>query len=869
MHTLTRDEAVTRANLLRVDGYDIELDLTAARTSTEFGSTTRVRFSLREPAATPAPTPTPTSTSTSTSSDGSPATFAEVKPVTAHLLRLNDRVLDPATLDGNRLPLTDLAGSNELTVTATMRYSNTGEGLHRFTDPEDGEVYLYAQTFLDDAQRMFACFDQPDLKAPVRLTVLAPPDWVVRANGAGRQTAAGRWEFTETPPLATYFVTVVAGPYHLVEDDHDGIPLGLVCRRSLAPYLDADAAEIFDVTRACLDRYHELFADRYPFGTYDQAFVPEFNAGAMENPGCVTFRDEFVYRSAVTDTERELRAVVIAHEMAHMWFGDLVTMRWWDDLWLNESFAEYMGYRVTAEATRFTEAWTSFAVGRKGWGYAADQRPSTHPVAPADVDDTALALLNFDGISYAKGASVLRQLVAWVGDEAFLTGLRAYFTRNAYGNATLADLLAALTEASGRDLTGWAELWLRREQVNTLRPQVTVDAQDRYEQVTVVQTAPAAYPTLRPHRLGIGIYGPADGHADGADAAPIELLRRVEVDIDPAAADGRTAVAALTGTAAGRLLLVNDGDLTYAKVRFTPADLAALPAALPRVADPLARAVIWAAAADATRDAQWPAADYLALAASALPSETQLAVFEDALRFARATALTRYLAPSARPGAGARLHAACLRALADAAPGSGRQLSAARGVIGCSGPDEVDALAAWLAGVDVPAGLLIDPELRWTLLHRLVVLGRAGEAEIAAEGRRDRSARAAEHAARARAAIADAAAKARAWEMIVADDSVSARLIGATAEGFWQPEQDDLTAAYVSRYFEQMPAMSARRTPHAARQIATFAYPQYAVSAGTLRDADALLDRGGLDPVLRRVVVDATDELRRAVRART
>ncbi|WP_261559309.1 aminopeptidase N [Frankia tisae] len=826
MHTLTRDEAVTRANLVRVDGYDIELDLTAARTSTEFGSTTRVRFSLREPAAILAP------------GEGGPATFAEVKPVSAHLVRLNGRALDPAALDGNRLPLTGLGPSNELTVTATMRYSNTGEGLHRFTDPEDDEVYLYAQTFLDDAQRMFACFDQPDLKAPVRLTVLAPPDWVVRANGAGRQTAPGRWEFTETPPLATYFVTVVAGPYHVIEDSHDGIPLGLLCRRSLAPYLDADAAEIFDVTRACLDRYHELFADRYPFGTYDQAFVPEFNAGAMENPGCVTFRDEFVYRSAVTDTERELRAVVIAHEMAHMWFGDLVTMRWWDDLWLNESFAEYMGYRVTAEATRFTQAWTSFAVGRKSWGYAADQRPSTHPVAPPDVTDTALALLNFDGISYAKGASVLRQLVAWVGDEAFLTGLRAYFTSNAYGNATLADLLTALSEASGRDLAGWAELWLRREQVNTLRPQVTVDAHGRYQQVAVVQTAPQAYPTLRPHRLGIGIYGPADGAGGGA------------------------------GAEAGRLLLVNDGDLTYAKVRFTPDDLAALPAVLPRMADPLARAVIWAAAADATRDAQWPAADYLALAASALPSETQLAVFEDALRFARATALTRYLAPSARPAAGARLHAACLRALADAGPGSGRQLSAARGVIGCSGPGEVDGLAAWLAGQDVPAGLLIDPELRWTLLHRLVVLGRAGETEIAAEGRRDRSARAAEHAARARAAIADAAAKARAWEMIVADDSASARLIGATAEGFWQPEQGDLTAAYVPRYFEQMPAMTARRTPHAARQIATFAYPQYAVSAGTLRDADALLDRGGLDLVLRRVIVDATDELRRAVRAR-
>ncbi|WP_163552839.1 aminopeptidase N [Candidatus Frankia alpina] len=876
MHTLTRDEAVARANLLRVDGYEIELDLTAARTSPEFGSTTRVRFSLREPSAGTDPGVDAIGATTPSTT---PATFAEVKPVTAHLVRLNGRTLDPAALDGNRLPLTDLGPSNELTVTATMRYSNTGEGLHRFTDPEDGEVYLYAQTFLDDAQRMFACFDQPDLKAPVRLTVLAPPDWVVRANGAGRQTIPGRWEFTETPPLATYFVTAVAGPYHVIEDSHDGIPLGLLCRRSLAPYLDADAAEIFDVTRACLDRYHELFADRYPFGTYDQAFVPEFNAGAMENPGCVTFRDEFVYHSAVTDTERELRAVVIAHEMAHMWFGDLVTMRWWDDLWLNESFAEYMGYRVTAEATRFTEAWTSFAVGRKGWGYAADQRPSTHPVAPPDVTDTALALLNFDGISYAKGASVLRQLVAWVGDEAFLTGLRAYFTSNAYGNATLADLLAALSEASGRDLAGWAELWLLREQVNTLRPQVTLDAQGHYQQVAVVQTAPQAYPTLRPHRLGIGIYGLADGAGDGGetdegrktdegDAAPIELLRRVEIDLDPATAGGRTAVTALTGAEAGRLLLVNDGDLTYAKVRFTPADLAALPAVLPRVADPLARAVIWAAAADATRDAQWPAADYLVLAAAALPSETQLAVFEDALRFARATALTRYLTPSARPAAGARLHAACLRVLADAAPGSGRQLSAARGVIGCSGPDEADALAAWLAGQSVPAGLLIDPELRWTLLHRLVVLGRAGEAEIAAEGRRDRSARAAEHAARARAAIADAAAKARAWELIVADDSASARLIGATAEGFWQPEQDDLTAAYVSRYFGQMPAMTARRTPHAARQIATFAYPQYAVSAGTLRDADALLDRGGLDPVLRRVIVDATDELRRAVRAR-
>jgi len=861
MHTLTRDEAVTRAALLRVDGYDIELDLTAARTSPEFASTTRVRFSLLAPA------------------DPGTSTFAELKPVAVHALTLNGRPLDPATaLDGNRLALTGLTGltglgaSNELVATTTMRYSNTGEGLHRFTDPEDGEVYLYAQTFLDDAQRMFACFDQPDLKAPVRLTVLAPPDWVVRANGAGRQTAPGRWEFTETPPLATYFVTVVAGPYHLVEDSHDGIPLGLLCRRSLAPHLTADAAEIFEVTKACLDRYHELFADRYPFGTYDQAFVPEFNAGAMENPGCVTFRDEFVYRSAVTDTERELRAVVIAHEMAHMWFGDLVTMRWWDDLWLNESFAEYMGYRVTAEATRFTQAWTSFAVGRKGWGYAADQRPSTHPVAPADVADTALALLNFDGISYAKGASALRQLVAWVGEDAFLTGLRAYFRAHAFANASLADLLAALSTASGRDLAGWAELWLRREQVNTLRPQVSVDPAGRYTRVALEQIAPEAYPTLRPHRVGVGVYGeseasPLDGNLP-KDDGPITLLRRVEVDVDPDAPDGLTELPALVGTPAGRLLLVNDGDLTYAKIRFTAEDLAALPGVLPRIADPLARAVIWAAAADATRDADWPAADYLALAVTALPHEHQLAVLEDALRFARATALTRYLAPDARPAAASRLHAVCQAILADAAPGGGRQLSAARGAIGFAGPDEAPTLAAWLTGESAPAGLVVDPELRWTVVHRLVVLGQAGEVEIAAEGHRDRSARAAEHAARARAALPDPAAKARAWEMIVADDIASARLVAATAEGFWQPEQDELTAAYVDRYFEQMPAMTSRRSPHAARQIAIAAYPQYAVSESTLATARTLLGRNGIDPLLRRVVVDATDELRRAVQAR-
>src|SRR5690606_16833205 len=379
------------------------------------------------------------------------ATFVEVKPARLRAVRLNGAELDPRALDGNRYPLAGLAAENTLVVEADMAYSNAGVGLHRFVDPADGQTYLYAMSFLDEVQRIFAAFDQPDLKAPVTLTVTAPPHWTVAANAPlARPPAAGRWEFAPTSPLATYTVSLIAGPYHARHAEHRGLPLTLYCRQSLAEHLAADADEIFAITRACLDRYQEMFGTPYPFGKYDQAFVPEFTAGAMENPGLVTIRDDHIFRSAVTDAQRELRAFTIAHEMAHMWFGDLFTMRWWDDLWLFESFVAYMGVRVTAEVTRYKRAWTTFGSRRKAAGYAADQRPSTHPIAPAEVADTAQALVNFDGISYVKGASVLRQLAAWLGDEAFLAGLRTYLARHRFGNATLRDLLAALSEASGR-----------------------------------------------------------------------------------------------------------------------------------------------------------------------------------------------------------------------------------------------------------------------------------------------------------------------------------------------------------------------------------------------------------------------------------
>jgi aminopeptidase N len=831
MPSLTRAEAANRAALLTVESYDLDLDLTGGGAT--FRSVTTIRFGAKPGAA----------------------TFVEVKPVRLLSARLNDMPLDVAALAADRLPLDGLEALNELVVEAEMGYSNTGEGLHRFVDPADGNTYLYATSFLDEGQRIFACFDQPDLKAPVTLTVTAPADWLVAANGAPVTAATdGRWHFAPTPPLATYFVSVLAGPYHAVRAEHDGVPLAVYCRASLAEHLDTDAEEILTVTRQCLDRFHELFGFRYPFGAYDQAFVPEFNAGAMENPGLVTIRDEYVFRSAVTDSERELRATTIAHEMAHMWFGDLVTMTWWDDLWLNESFAEYLGTRVTAEVTRFPQAWTTFAMRRKAWGYAADQRPSTHPVAPTDVTDTALALLNFDGISYAKGAAVLRQLVAWVGDEAFLAGLRSHFTAHAFGNATLADLLAALSASSGRDLTGWAEVWLRRAGVNTLRARVERDGAGRYTAVTVVQQAPPGLPTLRPHRLGIGLYDRTD--------SGVVLRRRIELDLDPAVDGGRTPVPELVGEPVADLLLLNDGDLTFAKVRLDEESAAAVSMVLPSLGDPLARAVVWAATIDAVRDGERPVADLVALVLAALPVETEVVVVEDVLSMTRAL-MDRYLGPDTRPAALAMVAQACDRLMAVASPGGSRQLAAARGLIGAS--TDTARLRGWLDGTGVPPGLAIDTELRWQILHRLVVLGAAGPEAVAARLAADRSAAGEQWSARCLAARPDPAAKENAWHAITADTTLSNRILEANAEGFWHPEQEELTAAYVDRYFAEMPAVTRLRTPWLAERLASDVYPRLAVSARTRQLAADLLADPDLSPALRRVVLDLDDDMARAL----
>ncbi|MEU6013347.1 aminopeptidase N [Streptomyces sp. NPDC047515] len=831
MSVLTRDEAQTRAQFLDVHRYTIDLDLTGGEET--FDSRTVIQFTATAPGD----------------------TFVELKPATLRSISLDGQPLDPAALVENRFPLTALtAGAHELRIDAAMRYSRTGEGMHRFTDPTDSETYVYTQLFMEDVQRVFAAFDQPDLKSVFELTVTAPEGWTVLGNGIAQHRGDGRWTLAATPPISTYLVAVAAGPWHSVTTEHAGLPFGIHCRRSLAPYLDADADEIFDITRACFDRFHEKFDEPYPFDSYDQAFVPEFNAGAMENPGLVTFRDEFVYRSAVTDTERQTRGMVIAHEMAHMWFGDLVTLAWWDDIWLNESFAEYMGYQTLAEATRYTDTWVDFGVARKGWGYDADQRPSTHPVAPdpAAVPDTASAMLNFDGISYAKGASALRQLVAWLGEKDFLAGINTHFARHKFANATLADFIDNLASATDRDVHAWADAWLRTTGVDTLTPQI--DESAGTWSLTIDHAG------SRPHRIAVGAYD----HAPDAHSGPgrLALRDRFEIDVPQ------------NGTAKelpGRrpaLVLLNDGDLSYAKVRLDATSWDTVVRDLSGIPDALTRAVVWNAARDMVRDGELTPTAYLDAARAHLPHETDLALAQGVLAFAGTHIADRYLSPEKRPVALATLTALCRDLIRRTEDGHnpGLRLIAVRHLIDAA--TQPDTIQDWLANGTVPGGPELDPELRWRILTRLAVLGATDETAIAAALEEDPSATGQEGAARCRAALPTPEAKATAWHALFNDDNLSNYLFTATAQGFWQPEQADLVQDYVPRYYPEATRLAAHRGPAIADAAGRYAFPAYAVDADSLHLGEQALNDKTLIPALRRKLIDQIDDLRRALAVR-
>jgi aminopeptidase N len=831
MSELTRDEAQNRARLLDVQRYEIDLDLT--RGEEVFGSVSTVSFEVLE--------------------DGAD-TFVEVRAAGVGSATLDGAELDPAGVVDGRLPLRGLSrGAHTLRVVADMHYSRVGEGMHRFVDPADGEAYLYTQNCMADAPTVFACFDQPDLKAVFAVSVTAPEAWTVLGNGVAEHRGGGRWVCAPTPPISTYLMAVVAGPYHSVRSEHAGLPFGLHVRRSLAAYLDRDAEELLDVTRRCFDRYHQKFDEPYPFDSYDQAFVPEFNAGAMENPGLVTFRDEYVFRSAVTPTERMVRAMTVAHEMAHMWFGDLVTLRWWDDIWLNESFAEYMGYQTLAEATGFTGTWTEFAVARKPWGYDADQRSSTHPVAPdpGAVLDTAAARLNFDGISYAKGASALRQLVVWLGEESFLAGINAHFARHRFGNATLADFIESLAGVSKeRDVRGWAERWLRTTGVDALSSEVSALSEaDGGWELSVSNGG------SRPHRVGVGVYdrGPGDG---------LRLRERFEMDAGPGVRAVRRA------GARPPLVLVNDGDLTYAKVRLDRGSLETVLGSLSSVPEGLSRAVLWSTLRDMVRDGDLVPAAFVEAVRAHLPAESDPAVVQGVLAFARLQVADRYLAVDARGAALESLVDTCRELLARTADGAspGVRLTAVRWLAD-SATDPAELLA-WRAAGLVPGGPVLDAELGWRVLARLAVLGAVGEEEIAAALAADPSAAGAEGAARCRAALPDADAKEAAWEALFGPaDGLSNHLFTATVRGFWQPEQEELLLPFEERYFEAARKVTARRGASIGAVAGRWGFPSRVAGSVAERCVQALAGEG-VSPALARAWGDELDDLRRALRVR-
>ena len=847
---LTRDQAVERAALVTIDNYRIDLDLTDGEGKPgerTFHSTTTVTFDALAGAD----------------------TVIDIAADTVRSATLNGRDLDVSGYDESTgVALSGLADRNVLVVDADCRYSNTGEGLHRFVDPVDSEVYLYSQFETADAKRMFACFDQPDLKATFDVSVTSPQHWQVVSNGATASAVDGVHTFATTPRMSTYLVALIAGPYarwdDVYSDEHGEIPLGIFCRATLADFMDAE--RLFTQTKQGFGFYHKNFGVPYAFGKYDQLFVPEFNAGAMENAGAVTFLEDYVFRSKVTRASYERRAETVLHEMAHMWFGDLVTMRWWDDLWLNESFATFASVLCQAEATEFTEAWTTFANSEKSWAYRQDQLPSTHPVA-ADIPDLAAVEVNFDGITYAKGASVLKQLVAYVGLEHFLTGLRDYFRAHAFDNATFDDLLTALEKASGRDLSDWGRQWLKTTGLNTLRADFDVDADGRFSRFAVTQSgaAPGAGET-RTHRLAIGVY---DGDGDGR----LTRVHREELDVSGES----TEVPALVGLPHGKLILVNDDDLTYCSLRLDPDSLQTALDRIADIAEPLPRTLVWSAAWEMTRDAELRARDFVALVSGGIQAETEVGVAQRLLLQAQ-TALGSYAEPDWAASQGWPALADRLLELArGAAAGSDHQLAFVNAL--CTSllsTRHVVVLADLLdhepADLGLP-GLSIDTDLRWRIVTALAA---AGEIDadgpetpfIDAEVKRDPTAAGKRNGAQAATARPQAAVKEAAWTSVTEDDTLANITTRSIISGFAQPGQGELLKPFGARYFAAIKGIWERRSSEVAQTVVVGLYPSWDISDGGIAAADEFLADSGLPPALRRLVLEGRAGIERSLRAR-
>ncbi len=835
---LTREEAATRAALLDVTSYTVDLDLTTG--DTVFGSTTTLAFTCATPGA---------------------ETFVDLVGAEVHEITLNGASLDPASYVDSRIPLTDLQADNTLVVRADCTYSHTGEGLHRFVDPVDDRVYLYSQFEVPDARRVFATFEQPDLKSVFNFRVTAPDHWVVVSNAPTPEPeplgdGKAHWTFPTTKKMSTYITAVVAGEYHAVFDTYEGkfgtIPLGHYCRQSLVDYLDRE--ELVKITSQSFAFFEEQFDFPYPFEKYDQLYVPEYNMGAMENAGCVTLRDEYLPRSRQPRSFYEFRCSVITHEMAHMWFGDLVTMKWWDDLWLNESFAEWACYWCEAEATEFTDAWTGFANARKQTGYRADQLPSTHPIA-ADNYDLEAVEVNFDMITYAKGASVLKQLVAWVGLDPFVAGLRQYFADHAYGNTEFGDLLAALERSSGRELKSWADEWLQTAGVNTLTPEFELNADGCYDKLVVRQSAHPDWPTLRRHRLGIGLYDEVDGR----------LVRRDYIEVD---VEGETTeISKAVGQRQPDLLLLNDGDLAYAKVRLDERSLATAVAGLSLLDDSLARAIVWGATWDMTRDAEMSARDYVALVLGNIGAETDSWGLTRIPVFA-AQAANWYAAPEHRAELTHAWERGLRRLVDEAEAGSDQQLTFARSYAAAARSDEALAdLAALLDGSLSIEGLSVDTDLRWALVTGLAAAGRADDERIAAELASDNTISGREHAAAAQAAMPMPEAKERAWRQAMLDPNTPNETARSVVLSFQRFDQEEVLAPYVDKYLDAVSTTWETLGAHKGSTALEFLFPKPLASQELLDKVDAWLETAEVNPGALRYVREGRAEVARALAA--
>ena len=799
---LTRNEAIERASIIkRVHSYRIELDL--PKDKDVFSSKVEIRFDAQEGAS----------------------TFIDAITSSVKSINLNGEELSTDLADGERIQLPNLAAENTLVIDAEMFYTNTGEGLHRFVDPADGEVYLYSQFEVPDSRRVFPVFEQPDLKAEFEFIVRVPSHWVVVSNqpevkveekecGCGR---AKTWFFKPTPRMSSYITAIVAGPYEKVTSEltnSEGrvIPLGVYARKSLMPFVDAE--DMFELTRQGFEFYEEQFKTPYPFEKYDQLFVPEFNAGAMENAGCVTYLETYVFRSKVAEALRERRAITVLHELAHMWFGDLVTMKWWNDLWLNESFAEFMSHLALAEATKYTEGWTGFMV-RKDWGLKQDQLPTTHPIT-AEIRDLADVEVNFDGITYAKGASVLRQLVSYVGRDAFFAGLHEYLTKHSYANATLDDLLTELAAASGRDLASWSKVWLEEAGVTLLRPVVTTAEDGTIERLEITQEAFSEGASLRPHRLGVAGYSLTE-------EGTLAQVFREELDVDGAS----TVVEAAAGIARPDFILVNDGDLGYAKVRLDEQSLAFAVANSTKFTDSLTRGVVMASAWDMTRDGEMPARDYLNLALTSIPVEDNMSLLMLTLRHID-EAVRTFVAPQARAEAAEDTGRRLLLLARTAASGSDAQrMLVAAAARNASSEEQFEAVRGLFDATQTLDGLDLDVDLKWDLLVSLVRGSVATESDIDALEAEDDTMTGHQNAAACRAARAGEWIKADVWDKVLTDTSIPNDTRWAMISGFWAQARTNPSAyaTYVAEYFDALAGIWERFTFHTAEDLTTLLFP--------------------------------------------